>query len=103
MQISIKNVNLSYKFRNIRFIYLEVVYFFITISTGNACCHSVQNLLPPSLIYRTIILPVAVYGCEGWLLKLREEHWLRLCENMLLRRMFELKRDEVIGGVDNTT
>jgi len=47
---------------------------------GNACYHSVQNLLSSRLlyknlkikIYRTIILPVVLYGCETWLLTLRE-------------------------------
>jgi hypothetical protein len=42
-------------------------------------------------------LPVAVYECETWLLTLREEHRLRMFENRVLRRMFEPKRDEVIG------
>ena len=40
----------------------------------NACYHSVRNLLSSSLlfknlkikIYRTIILPVVLYGCETW-------------------------------------
>jgi hypothetical protein len=37
-------------------------------------------------------------GCETWSLILREEHRLRVFENRVLRRIFELKRDEVIGG-----
>ena len=48
---------------------------------GNACYHSVQNLLSSRLlsknlkieIYRTIILFVVLYGCETWSLTLREE------------------------------
>jgi len=50
------------------------------LKSGNACYLSLQNLLPSSLlsknikikIYRTIILPVVLYGCETWLLILRE-------------------------------
>ena len=53
--------------------------------SGNVCYHSVQNLLSSSLpfkniknkIYRTVILPVVLYGCETWLLTLREERRLR--------------------------
>ena len=64
-----------------------------------------QNLLYSSLlsknlkikIYRTIILPVVLYGCETWSLTLREEHRLRVFENRVLRRIFGPKRDGVIG------
>jgi len=48
-------------------------------------------------IYRTIILPVVLYGCETWSLTLREERALRLFENMVLRRIFVPRRDEVTG------
>ena len=72
---------------------------------GNACYYSVQNLLSSSLlsinlkikIYRTIILPVVLYGCETWSLTLREERRLRVFENRALRSVFGPKRDEVIG------
>jgi hypothetical protein len=47
-------------------------------------------------IYKTIILPVVLYGCETWTLTLREENSLR--ENRVLRRIFRPKRDEVTGG-----
>jgi hypothetical protein len=65
----------------------------------------VQNLLSSSLlsknvkitIYRTIILPVVLYGCESWSLTLREECRLRVFENGVLRRIFGPKRDEVTG------
>ena len=74
------------------------------VKSGNACCHSVQNLLSSSLlfknlkinIYRTIILPVVLYGCETWSLTLREERRLRLTENRLLR-ILGPKMDEVTG------
>ena len=64
-----------------------------------------QNLLSTRLvsknlkikIYRTIILPVVLYGCETWLLTLREERKLRVFENRVLRRVFGPKRDEVTG------
>ena len=48
-------------------------------------------------IYRTIILPVVLYGCETWSLTLREERRLRVFENRVLRRVFGPKRDEVTG------
>jgi len=60
----------------------------------------VQNLLSSSLlsknlkikIYRTVILPVDLYGCDTWSLTLREEHRLRV-----LRRIFGPSRAEVTG------
>jgi hypothetical protein len=48
-------------------------------------------------IYKTIILPVVLYGCQTWSLTSREEHRLREFENRVLRRIFGPKRDEVIG------
>jgi len=45
--------------------------------------------------YRTIILPVVLYGCETWSLTLREERRLKVFENRVLRRVFGPKRDEV--------
>jgi hypothetical protein len=46
-------------------------------------------------IYKTIILPVVLYGCETWSLTLKEEHRLRVFENRVLRKIFGPKRDEV--------
>jgi len=46
-------------------------------------------------IYRIIILPVVLYGCETWSLTSREERRLRVFENRVLRRIFGSKRDEV--------
>ena len=46
-------------------------------------------------IYRTIILPVVLYGCETWSLTLREERGLRVFENRVLWRIFGPKRDEI--------
>jgi hypothetical protein len=76
------------------------------LNLGYPCYHSVQNLLSSHLlsktiqirIYKTIILPVVLYGCETWSLLLREEHRLRVFGNRALRRIIGLKRDGVIGG-----
>jgi len=76
------------------------------LRSGNACYHSLQNLLSSRLlsknlkikIYRTIILPVVLYGYETWSLTLREERKLRLFENMVLRGIFGSRRDDVTGG-----
>jgi len=48
-------------------------------------------------IHRTIVLPVVLYGCKTWLLKLGEDCRLRVFENRVLRRIFGPKRDEVTG------
>jgi len=48
-------------------------------------------------IYRTISLPVVLYGCETWSLPQWEERKLRVFENMVLRRIFGSRRDEVTG------
>jgi len=73
--------------------------------SGNACYYLVQNILSSRLlsrnlkikIYRTIILPVVLYGCETWSLILREGRRLRVFENRVLRRVSGSKRDEVTG------
>ena len=66
---------------------------------GNVCYHSVQNLFSSNLlskkklwikVYRTIILPVILYGCETWSFTLREEHRVRVFENRVLRRILGL-------------
>jgi len=75
------------------------------LKLGNASYYSVQNLLSSGLLsknlkikrYRTIILPVVLYGCETWSLILREERRLRVFEKRVLRRVFGPKRDEVTG------
>jgi hypothetical protein len=48
---------------------------------STSCCHLY-------LFWRSIILPVVLYGCETWSLTLREEHRLRVFENRVLRRIF---------------
>jgi hypothetical protein len=75
------------------------------LSLWNASYYSVQNLLPSSLlskklkirIYRTIIFPVVLYGCETWSLTLKEKRRVRVFENRVLRRIFGPKWDEVTG------
>jgi hypothetical protein len=65
----------------------------------------VQNVLSSNLlsknvkikVYRTVILPVALCGCEVWFLTLREEHGLRVFKNRALKKVFGCKRDEVTG------
>ncbi|KAJ4427784.1 hypothetical protein ANN_25437 [Periplaneta americana] len=72
---------------------------------GNACYYSVEKLMSSSLlsknlkvrIYKTVILPVVLYGCETWTLTLREEQRLRVFENKVLRKIFGAKRDAVTG------
>ena len=75
------------------------------LKSGIACYFSVKHLLSSSSpstnmklkIYRIITLYVVLYGCETWLLTLREERSMRLFEDSVLRIMFGTKRDEVIG------
>ena len=75
------------------------------MKSGNACYHSVQNLLSSGLqsiylkinTYRTIILPVVVYGCVTWSLTFKEERRPRIFQKRMLRRIFGPKRDEVTG------
>jgi hypothetical protein len=72
-----------------------------SLNSGNAYYYSVQNLLSSCLIsknlkikiYKTLILPVVLYGCKTWSLTLREEHGLRVFEDRVLRRIFGPKRE----------
>ena len=71
------------------------------INMGNVCYYSLEELLSSHLLsrklkvntYKTIILPVVLYGCETWSLTLREEHRLRVFGNKVLRKIFGAKRD----------
>jgi hypothetical protein len=75
------------------------------LDSSNACYHSVQSFLSSRLlsknlkiiIYKTMIMPVVLYGCETWSLTLREKHILRVLENRVLRRIFGPKRNVVTG------
>jgi hypothetical protein len=72
------------------------------LNSGNASYYSVQNLFSSRLIsrnlkikiYKTVILPVVLYGCETLCLTLGEEHRLRVFENRVLRKIFGPKREE---------
>jgi hypothetical protein len=76
------------------------------LNSGNACYHSVQNVLSSRLlsesvkirIYKTIILPVVLHGCEAWSLTLKRGHRLRVFEKKARRIIFGPKRDEVTGA-----
>ena len=75
------------------------------INMENACYYSLEKILSSHLLskklkvntYKSIILPVVLYGCETWSLTLREEQRLRVFENKVLRKIFEAKRDEITG------
>jgi len=75
------------------------------LRSENACYYLVQNLLSSSLlsknikvkIYRTIILPFVLYGCETWSPTVSEEHRPRVFGNRVLRKIFGPMRDEVTG------
>jgi hypothetical protein len=76
------------------------------LNSANTCYHLVQNLLSSCLlskyvkvrIYKTIIFPVVLYGCETWSLTVREEHKLRVFENRVFWRIFGPKRVGVTRG-----
>ena len=69
------------------------------MKSGNACYHSVQDLLSSSLpskyikikIYRNAVLMVVLYGCKTWSLTLREERRLRVFETRATRRYLGLR------------
>jgi hypothetical protein len=75
------------------------------LNSGNGCYHSVQNLLSSRLLsknvkirlYKTIIFPVVLYGCETCSLTLRKEHRPRVFEHRVLKKIFGPKRDGVTG------
>ena len=75
------------------------------LKSGNACSHSVQNLLYSRFqskilkikVCRNIILPVVLYECETESLTMKKERRLRVSENRVLRRIFGSRRDEVTG------
>jgi hypothetical protein len=75
------------------------------VQSGNACYYSVQILLSSSVLskdikvkmYRTIILPFVLCGCETWSPTGSEEHRLRVFGNRVLRQIFGPMRDYVMG------
>ena len=66
------------------------------LKSGNAYYYALQGLLSSQLlskniklkIYKTVILPVILYGCETWTLSLREEKRLQAFENKVVRKIF---------------
>jgi hypothetical protein len=76
------------------------------LNSGNACYHSVHNLLSShllsrnvnSIIYKTIILLAVLCGCETWFLTLKGENGLRVFENRVLSRICGPKRNKVMDG-----
>jgi hypothetical protein len=73
----------------------------ISLKTQEFFSVRLLSLLSKSIkirIYKTIILPVVLYGSETWSLTLREEHRQRVFENRVLRKIFGPKRDKVTGG-----
>ena len=67
----------------------------LTFGAENLLSSSVLSKNLKIKIYRIIILPVVLYGCETWSLTMREERRLRVSENRVLRRIFGSKRGEV--------
>ena len=72
---------------------------------GNACYYSLEKILSSRLLskklkvntYKSIILPVVLYGCETWSFTLREEQILRVFESNVLRKISGAKRGEITG------
>ena len=107
VRIDISNLERMEEFKYLGTILTNQIYFAEEIKSrlmsGSACYHLVQNLLSSRLlsknlkfkIFRTIILPVVLFGYVTWSLTLREERKLRVFENMVLRRIFGPRRDEV--------
>ena len=62
------------------------------LKAGNSCYYSVSALLKIK-IYKTVMLPVVLYGCETWSLTYRKEHSLRLLANRIIWGIFRPKRD----------
>ena len=93
------------EFKYLRKLYQIIMFiqeeFKIRLQSGNACYNSVQNFLSSSLplkikkikIYRTIILPVVLYGCETWSVTVKEKSTLMVFKDKLLRRIFGPKKD----------
>jgi hypothetical protein len=72
------------------------------LNSENACYHSIKNILSSCLIsknlkirlYKMVILPIMLYGCETWSFTLREKHRPRVFKNNVLKKIFGPKREE---------
>jgi hypothetical protein len=69
-----------------------------TFQTRTFLCTRLLSRNEKTGIYKTIILPVFLCGCETWSLSLRKEHRLRVFENRVLRRLLGPKMNEGTGG-----
>ena len=78
--------------------YIKAVYSIYTSKmTVNLLSFSLPSKNLKIKLFRNIILPFVLYGCETWSLTLREERRLRVFENKLLGRIFGPRRDGVTG------
>jgi hypothetical protein len=68
----------------------------LLFGTEPLCSSSISKNIK-IIIYRTIILPVFLYGCENWSHTIREEHRVRVLENWVLSNIFGPKKVEVTG------
>ena len=107
-QVELKNLLITSVFCRIIF-HLHCTHGIIKnrLNSGNACYHSVQNLLFPTLLFKyikniyifiytnKIFLGFILYGCETWSLTLRKKLRMRVFENRQPTRIFWSKRDEV--------
>jgi len=71
------------------------LYIFSKLYECDPVCY--RKFKDQDIVYRTIILPIILYGCETWSLTLREECRLRVFENRVFRRVFGPNRDDVTG------
>jgi hypothetical protein len=75
-------------------------------NSRNSCYHSAHNLRSSHFVsknlrikvYKYLILPVILYGCETSSVTLREGHRLTIFENRMLKRIFGHKREEMVRG-----
>ena len=73
---------------------------YIKVMTINYCIVILSIKICNNKLPQTVILPVVLYGCEAWSLTAREEKKLRVFENMVSRRIFGPRREEVTGGME---
>jgi hypothetical protein len=64
------------------------------LAIQNIFVFSTSSINLKSKMYKTIILPIVLHGCEAWSLTLREEPSLRVFENSIMRRISGPKRNE---------
>ena len=80
---------------------LKLLIFMLLFSLNAVVVSTSKNL--KIKIYRTIILPVVLYGWETWSLTLREECWLRIFEKRILRREYLGLRGMWMESVEGST